>query len=300
MQQLRDIMTQTVEVVSPTTTLQSAARAMDRLDIGFLPVREGTQLVGVLTDRDIAIRGAARGLVPAETTVADVMSPVVLTCYEDESIEDAACKMGEFRVRRLVVLDRMERLAGVVSLGDIAVDSDHKWATVTALKDISQRLPHNPVMYRHLIVALDGSQAAEASLPTAETLARQFGSTVTLLRAVMPIEAALAAEAILTLNENGGAVSTVIPETRDVRKNPVAYLAAVRQRLEAAGIDVETEHPEGRYAEAIVNRAIHHGADLIIMTTHGYGGLKRAVIGSVADEVVRTAPCPVLLIRVEE
>lgn len=300
MQQLRDIMTPTVEVVSPLTTLQNAAQAMDRLDIGFLPVQDGSRLVGVLTDRDIAIRGAARGLVPEETIVGAVMSPTVLTCYEDESIEDAACKMGEYRVRRLVVLDRTERLAGVVSLGDIALDPDHKAAAMAALKDVSRRLPHSPVVYRHLIVALDGSEAAEAALPTVEAMARQFGSKVTLLRAVMPIESALTAETSLSLIENGGAVATLIPETRDVRKNPVAYLAAVRQRLEAAGIDVETEHPEGRYAEAIVSRAAHHGADLIIMTTHGYGGLRRAVIGSVADEVVRTAPCPVLLVRVEE
>jgi nucleotide-binding universal stress UspA family protein len=225
------------------------------------------------------------------------MSPEVVSCYEDDSVEDAARIMAERRVRRLVVLDRAGHLAGILSLGDIALDSNHQHAAHMALKGVSQRRPHRPVSYRHIIVALDGSEEAEGALPTVEALARQFGSRVTVLRAVMPIEAALAAESSLAAAERGRGIAATAPAPSDVRKNAVAYLVSVRQRLEASGIEVTTEHPEGRYAEAIVSRAAHHGADLIVMTTHGYGGIKRAVIGSVADEVVRTAPCPVLLIR---
>jgi nucleotide-binding universal stress UspA family protein len=118
---------------------------------------------------------------------------------------------------------------------------------------------------------------------------------VTCLCAVEPISPALFAESGMP-----GAYVCMEPllETQEeIRDEDVTYLNRVKQRLAKDGIDVDTEQPEGRAAEAIVASARKHQADLIAMTTHGRSGLGRALLGSVADEVVRTAPCPVLLVR---
>ncbi|MEE4173737.1 MAG: CBS domain-containing protein [Xanthomonadales bacterium] len=120
---IRDIMTRNVETISADTPLQEAAATMERLDTGFLPIGSTPQdkLLGVVTDRDITVRGVAKGLDPANTTVDRVKSDRVLYCFEDDSAEDAARNMGEQEVYRLVVLDNAEdkRLSGIVTLADI-------------------------------------------------------------------------------------------------------------------------------------------------------------------------------------
>ena len=114
-----EAMTRDVCVASPDDTLEEAACMMADLDAGVLPVGEDDRLVGMLTDRDIAIRGVAQGRSPA-TSVKDVMSPEVRYCFEDEELDDVARNMGDLRVRRLPVLNRDKRLVGILSLGDIA------------------------------------------------------------------------------------------------------------------------------------------------------------------------------------
>jgi CBS domain-containing protein len=120
---IRDIMTRDVEYIHADTPLKQAAETMERLDTGFLPIGNSPQdkLLGVVTDRDITIRGVARGLDPSNTPVERVKTDRVLYCYEDDSVEDAARNMGEQEVYRLVVLDNEhdKRLSGVVSLADI-------------------------------------------------------------------------------------------------------------------------------------------------------------------------------------
>ena len=117
---IKDIMTQRVEFVDPTLTIGKAAEKMRDLNIGFLPVCENGNVIGILTDRDITIRSVPQGRDPRLTPVSEIMSQQVFSCYDEEDIEQAAQYMQEEEVRRLVILDRDERLAGVVSLGDIA------------------------------------------------------------------------------------------------------------------------------------------------------------------------------------
>ncbi|HET6160503.1 MAG TPA: CBS domain-containing protein [Dongiaceae bacterium] len=112
-------MTANVRVATPSQTIREAAQAMADLDAGVLPVGEGDKLVGMITDRDIAVRGIAQGKGP-DTSVRDVMSREVKYCFDDQEIEEVARNMGDIQVRRLPVVDRNKRLVGIISLGDIA------------------------------------------------------------------------------------------------------------------------------------------------------------------------------------
>ena len=116
---VRDVMSSDVQVASPTQTIRDAAQIMAKIDAGVLPVGENDRLVGVITDRDIAVRGVAEGK-PPETKIRDVMSAEVRYCYEDEDVSTVLRKMGELQVRRLPVLSREKRLVGIVSLSDLA------------------------------------------------------------------------------------------------------------------------------------------------------------------------------------
>lgn len=115
-----EAMTSEVEIANPGQSLREAAAAMVKLDVGALPVGENDRLVGMITDRDIAVRGVAKGL-NSDAKIREVMSPEILYCFEDEDVENVAANMRETKVRRLPVLNRKKRLVGIVSLGDIAL-----------------------------------------------------------------------------------------------------------------------------------------------------------------------------------
>src|SRR5256884_9714568 len=115
-----EAMTREVRVASPGQSIREVAKIMAEIDAGAMPVGDNDRLVGMITDRDIAIRGVAQGKGP-DTPVREVMSTeTVLYCYEDEELDHVAKNMGEIQVQRLPVLDRSKRLVGIVSLGDIA------------------------------------------------------------------------------------------------------------------------------------------------------------------------------------
>jgi CBS domain-containing protein len=115
-----EVMTQDVRLIEPTQTIRDAARLMAEMDAGIMPVREGDCLVGMITDRDIAVRAVAQGRGP-DTSVRDVMTDDVKYCYEDDDTDDVARNMADIQVRRLPVLTRDKRLVGIISLGDMAV-----------------------------------------------------------------------------------------------------------------------------------------------------------------------------------
>ena len=129
-------MTRDVQIASPNQTLRDAAITMAGLDAGVLPVGDNDRLVGMITDRDIAVRGVAEGKGP-DAFVRDVMSTEVKYCFEDEDVTDVLKNMGDLQVRRLPVLDRDKRLVGIVSIGDLATSGAATKAG-KALGDISQ------------------------------------------------------------------------------------------------------------------------------------------------------------------
>lgn len=133
-----EAMTRDVHLASPDDTIQKAAREMATLDAGVLPVGENDRLVGMLTDRDIAVRGVAEGKGP-KAKVREVMTEDVKFCFEDEDLDDVTRNMGDIQVRRLPVLNRDKRLVGIVSLGDIAVREGEEELAGMALCGISQR-----------------------------------------------------------------------------------------------------------------------------------------------------------------
>ena len=134
---VREAMTQDVRLVKPDQAISEAARLMAELDIGALPVEENDRLVGMITDRDIAVRAVALGRGP-DTPVADVMSREVKYCFEDQSIDEVTQNMGELRIRRLPVLTRDKRLIGILSLGDLAIDESARDEAGEALGGISR------------------------------------------------------------------------------------------------------------------------------------------------------------------
>jgi CBS domain-containing protein len=134
--QIDKIMHRNVKIIGPDETLRDAATAMKKLDVGVLPVGEHDKLVGMITDRDIAIRGIAEGKGP-DTKAREVMSQEVKYCFEDEAVEHVAENMAELQVRRLPVLNRDKRLVGIVSLGDLATQGSLP-KTARALHGISQ------------------------------------------------------------------------------------------------------------------------------------------------------------------
>jgi CBS domain-containing protein len=115
-----EIMTRDMRVARPDQSIQEAARMMADVDAGIMPVGEGDRLVGMITDRDIAVRAVAEGKGP-QTQVREVMSPEVKYCFEDEDTDAVARNMAEIQVRRLPVVNRDKRLVGIISLGDLAV-----------------------------------------------------------------------------------------------------------------------------------------------------------------------------------
>ena len=115
-----EVMTRDVRLIEPNQTIRDAAKLMAELDAGIMPVREGDRLVGMITDRDIAIRAVAEGKGP-DTPVREVLTADVKYCYEDDDTDDVARNMADIQVRRLPVLTHDKRLVGIVSLGDMAV-----------------------------------------------------------------------------------------------------------------------------------------------------------------------------------
>lgn len=133
--QIQQVMSRNVHVVSPNASIVEAARQMRNQDAGALPVGDDDRLVGMVTDRDIAVRAVAAERFDA--SVSDVLSEDVYYCFEDEELERAANLMAEHQVRRLPVVNRDERLVGIVSLGDLSRADDDSAAI--ALADVSEQ-----------------------------------------------------------------------------------------------------------------------------------------------------------------
>ena len=132
--QIRDVMCRDAKLTHPDDTLQQAAQLMKECDCGILPVADGDHLVGMITDRDMAIRAIAQGK-GADCAVRDCMTQEVKYCFEDENAQHICQNMADIQVRRLPVLNRDKRLVGIVSLSDLARKEPN---TAKALKGIAR------------------------------------------------------------------------------------------------------------------------------------------------------------------
>jgi CBS-domain-containing membrane protein len=131
-----EVMTREVQTIQPDQTAQEAASFMLSADAGSIPVTDGERLVGMITDRDIAVRGVAKGNGP-DTPVRDLMSNDVICARIDEDCDEVASRMSGAQVRRLPIVDQSERLCGIVSLGDLAREGASQTAE-TALEGVTQ------------------------------------------------------------------------------------------------------------------------------------------------------------------
>ena len=136
MMKISKCMTRDVQLASPTQSIQDAAKMMAEIDAGSLPVGQDNRLVGMITDRDIAIRAVAEGKSP-DTPVREVMSQEVLYCFDDQELEEVARNMADIKVRRLPVLNRSKHLVGIVSLGDLSRKQQPEM-TAKAVSNISK------------------------------------------------------------------------------------------------------------------------------------------------------------------
>jgi CBS domain-containing protein len=136
MMKVSEVMTRDVQTVRPDQRVQDAASFMLSANAGSIPVTDGERLIGMITDRDIAVRGIAKGYGP-DTPVRELMTDDIICARDDDDVEDVASKMSEAQVRRLPVIDDQERLCGIVSLGDLSREGDEDSAT-EALEGVSE------------------------------------------------------------------------------------------------------------------------------------------------------------------
>jgi CBS domain-containing protein len=135
MTRISEVMTRGVEVIRPSESLQRAAQVMDELNVGALPVCEGKELVGMITDRDITVRATAAGLEPTQHCVQEVMTEQTRWCTEDQTTDEVMKQMGDVQIRRLPVLNAQREIVGIVSMGDLATRQGHH--TDELLRDVS-------------------------------------------------------------------------------------------------------------------------------------------------------------------
>lgn len=135
--QLSDIMTPHVEAVDPDASLQQTALKMKELDVGMIPVTQGDRILGILTDRDLTVRAIAEGRDPNSTRASEVMTTDVKCCYADQTAGEAADLMEREQIRRMLVIDRDEKLVGVVSLGDLALELEEP-TPAEVLREVSR------------------------------------------------------------------------------------------------------------------------------------------------------------------
>jgi CBS domain-containing protein len=130
-----EMMTRDVKTVRPDQTAKEAASFMLSEDAGSIPVSDGDRLIGMITDRDIAVRGVAKGHGP-DTPIRELMTNDVVCAREDDDVQEVAAKMSRAQVRRMPIIDGEQRLCGIVSLGDLSRDADAQSAD-QALQGVS-------------------------------------------------------------------------------------------------------------------------------------------------------------------
>jgi CBS domain-containing protein len=138
---IREVMTRDVEVINPNDTLRDAAEKMRSLNVGPLPVCDGQRVVGMITDRDIVVRGIAEGKDPRSTKVSEAMSSGIQYCFEEDDVDTILDRMKEKQIRRFIVINQDKKLVGIVAIGDLAQEASES-KVGEALEGISE--PSSP------------------------------------------------------------------------------------------------------------------------------------------------------------
>jgi CBS domain-containing protein len=141
---VRDVMTGRPFTVSPDTPISEVAEVMEREDIGSVPVLEGDQLAGMITDRDIVVRAIAKGKDPRGMPVREAWTRDVLAVRQDDDLSDAMNAMASYQVRRMPVVDDDNRLVGVIAQADIALEAKEK-----AIGEMVEEISKEPAGPRH-------------------------------------------------------------------------------------------------------------------------------------------------------
>ena len=141
--QIRDVMTANPECVNETDSLRDVARIMKDKDTGVVPVVEGRKIIGLITDRDIVVRGLAEGKNLDDAKVSELMTRQVRTVRDDASVNDALDLMNSAEVRRVAVVNGNDDLVGIVSLGDISINTDKDARVGKTVESISGAPPNN-------------------------------------------------------------------------------------------------------------------------------------------------------------
>ncbi|MGQ0505029.1 MAG: CBS domain-containing protein [Myxococcaceae bacterium] len=122
--EIRELMTGVFETLPPTASVRECAERMREIDVGFMPIQDNGKTVGVVTDRDLVLRAIADGMDPSKTPLQQVMSGDLVSCHEQDDVQEAMELMEQNQVRRLLVLDGNDQLVGILSLGDLATALD--------------------------------------------------------------------------------------------------------------------------------------------------------------------------------
>jgi len=159
-----EIMTREIQHVRPDESAMDAAVKMRDLDIGSLPVYDGMRLHGMISDRDLAVRLVAENKDPRSTPVMNIMSPEVISCHEDDDVDEAALLMQRRLVRRLVVMDHQGRLKGIVSLGDVATQQSNEELVAETIEQVSE--PIHPTFFHHSAGVSDRTMSGDKNVET--------------------------------------------------------------------------------------------------------------------------------------
>lgn len=137
--QIREVMSKNVQVINSARNIREAASVMEEIDCGALPVEENDKMIGMITDRDIAIRVVAHNKDPETTTVSEAMSSGIQYCFDEDSVGEVAEKMKQEQHRRIPVVNKEKKLVGIVSLGDLALKSGDEDINSETLKAVSKK-----------------------------------------------------------------------------------------------------------------------------------------------------------------
>jgi nucleotide-binding universal stress UspA family protein len=269
MRTIADVMTKGPLIIDAQQSPAEARNRMEALHMRHLPVIAGARLVGILNREDVARR-------PDAETVADVMSHEPYTVAPDASVERVAREMMERRIDAAVVVAQ-GRIVGIFT----AMDALHSLAErEKAAVRAEQRWPTK------ILCPIDFSDGSRDAVRLALDLARQSGASVTLFHGYA-----------LPLSAVGELAAVGADGLQRIDQETEASLRAWRDEALVPDVEVHTAKGIGSGADTIVRHAADHGFDLVVIGTHGRTGVKRVILGSVAEAVVRKAPCPVLVAR---